>query len=130
MGTRLRRARRLTRLVRSQPLPRMERLYIAVRSDLPPGLQMAQACHAAREFAARYPALDAAWHQGHNNLVVLWLRNEQELDEWSGRLVAADIPLAEFREPDLDGQRTAIAFSGAAKRMVRRLPKAFPCLDH
>ena len=108
----------------------MERLYIGVRSDLPPGLQLAQACHALREFAAAHPALDAAWHAGANNLVVLWLRNEAELEEYARRLAAASVPLAEFREPDLGGERTALAFAGAGKPLVRKLPKAFPHLDH
>ncbi len=91
---------------------------------------MAQAIHAAREFAALHPKLDAEWYSGHNNLAVLWLKNEQELAQQASRLEAAGIPLAEFREPDLNGERTAIAFSGAAKRMVRSLPVAFPCVDH
>ena len=49
----------------------MEKLYIVVRSDISPGLQAAQACHALRQFAHRHPDLDREWFQGSNNIVIL-----------------------------------------------------------
>ena len=49
----------------------MKRLYVVVRADLAHGLQLAQACHAAREFSLAHPG-DASGE----NLVVLEAANE------------------------------------------------------
>lgn len=96
----------------------MSRLYVIVRSDLPPGLQLAQACHATREFGNLYPFCDVG-----ENLVVLQAQDETELrtivEGCRGFLVAP------FHEPDLGGEMTAAAISGAAKGRLRRLPLAF-----
>lgn len=95
----------------------MKRLYVVVRGDLPIGLQMAQACHAAREFALKWPEVDAgenlvvlqAQHEGH--LLRLWL----ECDTYEG---------VTFREPDLGDQYTAFAVTGGARPLLSSLPLA------
>lgn len=99
----------------------MKRLYVVVRSDLPPGLQMAQACHAARAFAVENPwANDKAGE----NLVVLSVPNELELWRLTARVSERDIMLTLFREPDLGGALTAAAFTGEAQPLVSSLPLA------
>lgn len=95
----------------------MKRLYIAVRSDIPPGLQIAQACHAARAFTLEHPSADVG-----ENLVVLASESEAELRELAERL--SPLPTTRFFEPDLQGELTAIAFPGEGARAVSSLPLA------
>ena|SRR5688572_14311747 len=104
----------------------MEKLYIVVRADLKPGLQLAQACHALREFAARHPDLDTAWYRGSNNLVVLQVANEVALKGLM-ETVLSETPntcCADFREIDLGNQLTAVAFEDGARKFVSSLPLA------
>lgn len=96
----------------------MKRLYVVVRSDLPAGLQMAQACHATREFGLLHPGEDVG-----DNLVVLHVPDEGAL---RGLVDAAKgaCPVVAFSEPDLNGEMTAAAFSGEARRFLSSLPLA------
>jgi hypothetical protein len=96
----------------------MKRLYVVVRADLPAGLQLAQACHATREFGLQHPGEDVG-----DNLVVLQTSTEDELKalvEAAGSVCKA----VAFHEPDLGDQLTAAAFGLGAKRMLARLPLA------
>ncbi len=95
------------------------KLYVLVRDDLSPGLQLAQAVHAATAFAQRYPERS----RSTENAVILAVPDETTL------LIYADLdkfspdPGVTFREPDLDDEATAHAnvCSGYA---YRRLPLA------
>ena len=98
------------------------RLYIVVRGDLDPGLQAAQACHAARAYPAP-PSED-------ENLVVLAARSSHHLGELFelGRRMG---PSVAFHEPDLDGALTAIALggdlesdAGKVSLLLSQLPRA------
>lgn len=94
----------------------MKRLYIVVRNDIAPGLQLAQACHAAREFM-RQSTEDVG-----DNLVVLGA-SHRELE----RLVAAARDVCDvvpFHEPDLGDEMTAAGFGGAAHRLLSSYPLA------
>lgn len=94
----------------------MDRLYVIVRSDLSPGMQLAQACHAARAFG---PC------SSEENLVVLHAPDELALTALAHDLELAGLPVVRFVEPDLGHQLTAISAGGAhAKRMLRALPLA------
>lgn len=75
------------------------KMYVLVRSDLVPGLQLAQACHAASYLSASNPL---ALYQ-HPTTIVLGVSNEEEL------LNYASSEGFLFREPDLDGAATAYA---------------------
>jgi peptidyl-tRNA hydrolase len=97
-----------------------EKLYIVVRADLKPGLQAAQACHALRLFSAEHPEEDRAWYEGSNNLVLLQVPDEREL--LALREKADGCPASLFREPDLGGEATALAFGPAARKTVSNLP--------
>lgn len=103
----------------------MERIYTIVRKDLSPGLQIAQAGHALRAFAAEHPELDKQWYEGGNNLVVLWADDEVALRLELERLRAEGLRCAAFHEPDLSEQLTAIAVEGSARKLVRHYPLAF-----
>lgn len=99
----------------------MKRLYVVVRGDLPVGLQMAQACHAAREFAFKFWEQDVgenlvvlqAKNEGH--LLRLWVENDEDGERANSVL---------FREPDLGNEFTAFAASGKARRHLSALPLA------
>lgn len=102
----------------------MEKLYIITRSDLPPGAQLAQSCHAVAAFSLAHPDEHQAWAAGPSNIVCLSAADEGSL---SGLLALgrdAGFAVAEFHEPDFGGQLTAIALSGGASRLVSSLPLA------
>lgn len=104
----------------------MTRFYIAVRADLPPGLQAAQAVHAAVQFAAAFPDAARKWHRDSNFLVVVSVPDEDGLTDLADRAVAAQIPLQAVREPDLGGTYTAVALmpGDSARRLCSALPLA------
>jgi hypothetical protein len=88
------------------------KLYVIVRNDLRPGLQLAQGIHAARQFQADYPTLDQDWHDNSNNIVVLQEPDEAALTEIVAKLVLRDVRVSIFREPDLGDEVTAVAAYG------------------
>jgi len=102
----------------------MDRLFLIVRSDLQPGLQMAQAAHALSAFAAAYPEEHARWRLSSNNLVCLSVGTEGELRATGAKALLRGALVTVFTEPDLDGQATAAAISGEAKGALRTLPLA------
>lgn len=81
-------------------------MYVLVRGDLPPGLQAAQACHAASYLSAADPLV---LYQ-HPTTIVLGVADEEELmhnvrqagfySQGRGFL---------FKEPDLNSEATAYA---------------------
>lgn len=94
----------------------MKKTYIVVRADLPPGLQMAQACHAAVAFTAAHGVLT-------ENLVVLHAPDERALRALSEGCGSA-IRAAAFHEPDLGGELTALAMDDGGRRLLSSLPLA------
>lgn len=102
----------------------MEKLYIVVRNDLDPGLQIPQSGHALREFVARHPDLDLQWYRGSNNLIVLQVPDEPALKFLCERADALELCYADFREVDLGGELTAVAFEDKARLILGCLPLA------
>lgn len=98
------------------------KLFIVVRTDLLPGLQAAQACHALREFGQEHPELDAQWFSTSKTLVLLGVPDEQALELLSARAKERLVPLAKNHEPDLGGSLTAVALAPEARSLVRTLP--------
>lgn len=72
-------------------------------------MQAAQAAHAAFEFSLHHPDLMATWHADSGYLILLAVPDEPALLEWADRVTGAGIGHALMREPDLDGQATALA---------------------
>ena len=75
------------------------KMYVIVRQDMPPGLQMAQAIHAAVDEALLFPKKV----RKHPTVVVLHAEDEAHLI----RLAREGVTV--FREPDQDDAITAIA---------------------
>lgn len=96
-----------------------DKLYIVTRSDLEPGYQIAQSCHALRQFAHEHPELDREWFERSNYIACLSVGSEAELDALLMKAIDRQIPHSIFREPDIDDQMTAIAFApGEATRKL------------
>ena len=103
----------------------MEKLFVVVRNDLDPGLQLAQAVHAAVKYALFHE--DARrWHVESNNVAVLQVPDEAALKALTQKVLIKDpgCLVATFEEPDLDHQWTAAAFGGGAKKLMGSLPLA------
>lgn len=109
-----------------------DRLYIIVRSDLKPGLVVAQACHTAIEAQRK-------WNLSENHYLVVLDGGKSEDDMldlldrvvWGYPLYQPAEALwlneyLEFREPDLDDEVTGIAIQpGREPSWVRSLSLLF-----
>jgi len=103
----------------------MNKMYVIIRNDLEPGLQAAQACHAARLFVDEHKLEENEWFRYSNNIVLLSVPNKEELIEMAYKAVNDDIPVSMFKEPDVNDEPTAIAMLGRkAKKLVSTLPLA------
>lgn len=100
------------------------KIYIIVRSNLPPGAQAAQACHALMSFASEHPVTANFWHHKSNNLVVLQVPDESCLLHLAGRAQDEGVEHSVFREPDFDNTVTAVALEPAGRRLVSSLALA------
>jgi peptidyl-tRNA hydrolase len=90
--------------------PAPAKLYIAVRADLSPGLQLAQSVHAMAEFFDAHPSFARSWRRRSNFLVVVAVPNEEALlalasEAAMGRELCTTIVV----EPDLGDEHTALA---------------------
>ena len=94
-----------------------KKTYIVVRSDIPPGLQMAQACHAAIAFTVAHGVLT-------DNLVVLHVETVGDLVSIQQRADIDGIRSVAFHEPDLRDEVTAIALADEARVFLSSLPLA------
>lgn len=92
-------------------------MYVVVRADLLPGLQAAQACHAVRLFVEDEREADRRWYEQSNNLVLLQVPGQKELLEFYERACGSKVL---FREPDLEGEATAVA--SLDKKATSNLP--------
>jgi len=103
----------------------MNKMYVIVRSDLGPGLQAAQACHALRLFVEEHKLEENEWFRYSNNIVLLQVSSKEELVELAYKAVNDDIPVSIFKEPDVNDEPTAVALLGRkAKKLVSTLPLA------
>ena len=85
-----------------QPL----KLYVLTRTDLPDlTYSGVQGGHALAQYIFENP--DTAWKNG--TLVYLGVTSEAELARWRRKLERKGIKYAQFHEPDIGNQLTAIA---------------------
>lgn len=100
------------------------KLYIISHSDLPIDYQIPQSNHAAMEFAAKYPAEFYDWHKRSNSIINLNCKNELDLIKFGQKLSSRGIKFAEFREPDIGNELTAIAICPGSE--IRKLCSNLP----
>ena len=113
-------------------VPALGRLYIAVREDLPVGLQMAQAVHAGFSYAQGHPEAATSWLEDSQYLVIVGVPNEDALGSLVAEARMRKIPHAAWHEPDLlhpldaHHELTAAAFAPVpeSRRLCANLPLA------
>jgi peptidyl-tRNA hydrolase len=101
-----------------------DRLYLAVRGDLSPGLAAAQAVHAAFQFATEYPSITGPWLQNSQYLVIVSVPDEAALIGLTTRALEQDLACSLWAEPDMRGAKTALAIQpgAVARRLCANLP--------
>lgn len=102
------------------------RLYIAVRADLPPGLQAAQAAHAAFQFFHEHPVIAGRWFVTSNYLIIVAVPDELALLDLISDASRLGIVRTGVREPDIGDEATAVALAPvpATRRLCASLPLA------
>lgn len=88
-----------------EPEPKM---YVLVRRDLPWPVRCVQAVHATMELQ-RQVGYKISWGKHGPAVVLLGVKNEQELNEWLIRLYPHGVG---FYEPDMGGQVTSVSYYG------------------
>lgn len=106
--------------------PQYDRLYIAVRADLTPGMQLAQAVHTAFQFLHEHPSVVEPWLITSNYLVIVSVPDENALLDLITEASKRGLLRSATREPDLDNEATAIAIQPGpeARRLCAQLPLA------
>lgn len=102
----------------------MEKLFVVIRNDLPPGLQLAQGIHAAIKYVLENEKAARKWYESSNNLAVLQVPDEKSLELLVNSALEEERVVAPFREPDLDESLTATAFEFGARGFLGSLPLA------
>ena len=83
------------------------RMYVLVRSDLSETYRSVQGSHALSQYALEHPEMFKVWN--NSTLVFLGVRNLLEIKMWEMSLIQKGKMISAYREPDQDGQITAIA---------------------
>ena len=97
--------------------------YIIIREDLPPGVQLAQTTHAARESSGNPIRIRGAPIYA----VVLYAKNEKALMKLEERLLDEEIEHKAIREPDAPwrGALMAIGIAPTPRENVAHLTKKY-----
>lgn len=101
----------------------IERFYVIVRADLPPGLVLSQTEHAAVDFALQYPERLRTWRTLSNRVVIVSVPKADDLDDMAARFGGTKVL---FVDPDLGPRPTALALEPGeeARRLCQGLPLA------
>lgn len=87
-------------------------MYVLVRSDLPTVYKLVQGGHALAQFALEHSDLFKEWN--NQTIVYLDICNEESFNYYEFILDKKNIKYSVFREPDLNNQRTSVAFYNEA----------------
>lgn len=103
-----------------------DKLYVAVRADLAPGPQIAQAVHAAFEFATEWPSITQVWTNNSNFLVVVAVSDEDALVHLAAAAAEEGLAFTSVREPDYNNTLTAVALEPGdqASKLCAQFPLA------
>lgn len=101
-----------------------DRLYVAVRGDLSPGLAAAQVVHAAFQFATEHPSITGKWLKESQYLVIVSVPDEIALISLTSRALQQDVEVSCWHEPDLANEATAAALEpgDVARRLCANYP--------
>lgn len=91
-----------------------------------PGLQAAQAVHAATQFFSEWPTMANGWLHESNFLVIVSVPDEPALERMAAEAATEGMAISIVTEPDLGDTVTALAFEPghAARRICAQLPLA------
>lgn len=101
-----------------------DKLFVIVRSDLPPGSQAVQGMHAMRQFIADYPETEKEWFEVSNHIAFLRVDDEIALLKMADRLSRRGMKVSMFREPDLEDSLTAISTDSVSREYLLHLKLA------
>jgi len=104
----------------------LDRLYIVTRSDLPLGLQAAQAAHAAFEFSKAHPLICRGWMEVSNFIVLVTVPDLSSLEEIATSASSRGLRVSLNFEPDVGNELTAVVVEPHPE--ARRLCSALPLL--
>ena len=104
-----------------------KKLIVITRRDLTAGVQATQSAHALADFIFQYPEIASKWHEISNYLVLLSVKDKEELLSMVDKLDRKGISYTKFYEPDLNNQLTSIALqpSRESRKATSNLPLAF-----
>lgn len=99
---------------------------MVTHSGLTAGYQVAQTAHAVADFARFNSDAFTDWHSNSQYIVALQAPSTEALERLLTRAHAAELAVHPFREPDIEDQLTAIAFSPHPRnrRFLSGLPLA------
>jgi hypothetical protein len=86
------------------------RLFTVVRSDIPPGYQLAQTVHAVADLVYQCSDKVVHWKNTSNTVICLQTENENTLKEKFLEAIQLGFEPIIFNEPDLKNQFTSFAF--------------------
>ena len=109
----------------TRPVEPARRLYVVVRNDLAPGIQISQSIHAKDEFTREHGDIEDDWRWDSNTIIILSGTSHQ-LYSILGHALTNEVYYSTFKEPQLNNELTAIALepSEATVEIVRGLPLA------
>lgn len=99
---------------------------MVTHSGLTAGYQIAQISHAVADFARFQPEHFSSWHSRSQYIVALQTPCSESLRKLMARALHNGLQVVAFREPDLGGELTSLAFVPAERnrKFLRLLPLA------
>ena len=84
------------------------------------------AAHAAVDFQHQHPQIAKDWHKNSNYLIILSVKNEEQLKKYIWKFQRADLCHVVFREPDIGNEITAICVqpSEKSRKLTSHIPLA------
>jgi hypothetical protein len=85
---------------------------------------MVTAAHAGIDFQHQHPEIARQWNNYSNYLIILSVKNEEQLALYLEKFKFYDIKVTAFREPDIGDQLTAIAIAPGeeTRKLTSKLP--------
>jgi hypothetical protein len=82
--------------------------------------------HASLEFAFEFPKQFRDWHDTSNSVVILTVKNEEELKKQYNKFVSLGRCVSKFSEPDIGNELTSICIEPheCNKKLLSWLPLA------
>ena len=104
----------------------IEKLVVITRQDISSGYQAVQSCHAAIQFVYDHPGRAGPWFNNSNYLVLLSVKDEEELWKLVEKADKLGLKMSLFKEPDINNQLTAICLEPSilTQKLVKNIQLA------